>query len=292
MSALPRTNECGARAVLVTGASTGIGRASALELDRRGWRVFAGVRREGDGRRLVEEAAGPLRPLMLDVTDAAEIAAAAETMAGQLGEAGLAGLVNNAGICVAGPLEVLPVDELRRQLEVNLLGQVAVAQACLPLLRRGRGRIVNLSSVGGRVAMPYLGPYCASKFALEALSDALRLELRTWGIHVALVEPGSVDTPIWRKSHSEADRLEAEAGEAALAPYAADVAAVRRVTEREAAGAMPVGRVVRAVVHALESRRPRARYPVGLSGRMAVFLLTRLPTRLRDWLVLRSLGMR
>src|SRR5689334_6739039 len=176
-----------ARAILVTGASTGIGRATALELARRGATVYAGVRDPAavDGLGLT--------PVELDVTDAEQVAALSTRLER------LDGLVNNAGIAVTGPLEHLPLDEVRRQLEVNALGQLAVTQACLPALRAARGRIVNMSSISGRVAFPMFGPYAASKFALEAFSDSLRRELRGSGVDVVVIEPGGVTTPIWER---------------------------------------------------------------------------------------------
>src|SRR3954471_419193 len=187
------------RTVLVTGASSGIGRATALELARRGATVLAGVRDPADG-----EALGPsVIPLRLDVTDAGHVAAAGEEAARR----GLDALVNNAGIAVTGPLEYLPLDELRRQLEVNAVAQLAVTQACLPALRASRGRIVNMSSISGRMALPLYGPYAASKYALEALSDSLRLELRGTGVDVVLIEPGAIRTPIWERGIRAADAL-------------------------------------------------------------------------------------
>ena len=287
------------RSVLITGASSGIGFACALELDRRGFRVFAGVRREADGRRLAEQASERLAPILLDVTDADAIDRAASTIAEATGLAGLDGLVNNAGIVVAAPLEFLPIAELRRQLEVNFVGAMAVTQAMLPLVRAARGRIVNISSVSGLVAAPYLGPYAASKYALEAATDSLRLELRRFGIRVALVEPADVATPIWQKSRDAADRLRDrmldELGdgvpETVRAVYAEDLAAMRSATARFESAAMPVDRVVRAVVHALCARRPKTRYPVGAKTWGVVLALRFLPDRIRDWIVRRSLGM-
>ena len=155
-------------------------------------------------------------PLLLDVTDGGQIAAAAETVAKSTGEAGLAGLVNNAGIVIPGPLELVPIDAWRRQLEVNVIGQVAVTQAFLPLLRKARGRVVNISSVNGGMAVPYMAPYSASKFAIEAITDAMRIEFRTFGIRVAAVEPGPIDTPIWQKSLAVADRMSQDVEPAAL----------------------------------------------------------------------------
>ena len=196
----------GRPAVVITGASTGIGAASATELARHGFSVFAGVRKQRDGERLTAQS-GHIVPLLLDVTNSEQIASAAETVCRSVGDAGLAGLVNNAGIVVAGPLEILPLDQLRLQLEVNVVGQIAVTQAFLPLLRKARGRIVNMSSLNGRIASPYLAPYAASKHALEAVNNAIRLELRAWGIRVLVIEPGATTTPIWDKAIAAADAL-------------------------------------------------------------------------------------
>lgn len=279
-------------AVLITGSSTGIGAACALELDRLGWRVFAGVRSMDDGRRLAATASPRLTPLPLDVTDLQRVAEAARAVAGAVGPAGLAGLVNNAGIVVAGPLEFLPLEELRRQLEVNVIGQVAVTQAALPLLRAARGRVVLIGSANGRVAPPYMGAYAASKHALEAIADSLRVELGPWGIHVSIVQPGSVNTPIWEKSRADADRLIRALTPEGQALYGEDIARMRRAADRLGAAGMPVGRVVRAVVHALTARRPKTRYPIGPQVRLAAPLFRLLPDRLRDWLIRRALGLR
>lgn len=178
------------KSALVTGASTGIGRATALHLDRAGWRVFAGVRREEDADSLRAGGSERLVPSMLDVTDPDQVSAAAERIRSAVGEAGLDGLVNNAGIGLLGPLETLPIEDFRRTVEVNLIAQVAVTQALLPQVRAARGRIVFVSSVGGRMAMPFGSPYHAAKFGLEAVADSLRRELRPWGIEVAVIEPG------------------------------------------------------------------------------------------------------
>jgi len=277
--------------VVITGASTGIGEACGLELDRLGFRVFAGVRAEADGGRLRQRSSPRLVPLRLDVTDAEQVAEAAKTVAEAVGPAGLAGLVNNAGIAVAGPLELLPLDAWRKQFEVNLVGQVAVTQALLPLVRAARGRIVFIGSVNGRLAPPYLGPYAASKHALEAVADSLRVELRTWGILVALVEPGTVKTPIWDKSRAAADRLAEDLTPEGKALYGEDIEAMRRATERLAARGVPAERVVRAVVHALAARRPKTRYLLGADNRFILTAFKFLPDRLRDWFVRRALGL-
>ncbi len=175
--------------VLITGASTGIGRACAEHLDSLGFTIFAGVRKQSDADSLSGAGSGRTQPLMLDVTESESIASAMRTVE-EAAPAGLAGLVNNAGVSVGGPLEFVAIDELRRLLEVNFIGQVAVTQAALPALRKARERIVNMTSIGGRLATPFLGPYSASKYALEAVTAVLRLELRQFGIQVAAVEPG------------------------------------------------------------------------------------------------------
>ena len=278
-------------AVVITGASTGIGRACALELDRQGFRVFAGVRSESAAQELQAQASARLTPVRIDVTDAASIAAAAETIARSVGDAGLAGLVNNAGIAVSGPLEIVPIDALRRQLEVNVIGQVAVTQSLLPLLRKARGRVVNMSSISGGVAAPYLGPYSASKFALEAITDTLRLELRPFGIHVSAVEPGPISTPIWEKSIASAERLSQETSPETLSLYEAGVAAMRRAMEQSVRAADPVDVVVRAVVHALTAKRPKTRYFLTWSVRMSFKGLKMAPDRLKDWILRKIIGM-
>src|SRR5918912_1873648 len=194
--------------IVITGASTGIGRACALRLSSKGHRVFAGVHKDSDGESLARDARGELVPIIVDVTDAGSIDAAARVVDDAVGGSGLQGLVNNAGIAVSGPLEFLPVEDLRRQMEVNVIGQIAVTQAFLPLVRRGRGRVVNMGSVAGRApSAPLIGPYAASKMAMEALTDSLRLELARWDIFVSIVEPGSIATPIWDKSGPDFDHL-------------------------------------------------------------------------------------
>ena len=185
------------KSVVITGASTGIGRACTLYLDELGWRVFAGVRKAVDGDALRDLASDRLVPLILDVADEAGVARAADEVAAVVGDDGLHGLVNNAGIAVGGPLEFVPLEDVRRQFEVNVFGLLRTTQAMLSMIRAARGRVVNVSSQGGKVAAPYFGPYCASKFAVEAMSDSLRRELKPWGLHVSVVEPGAIDTAIW-----------------------------------------------------------------------------------------------
>ena len=268
-----------ARAVLVTGASSGIGHASALRLAGSGWRVFGGVRSEEDAERLREHG---VEPLQLDVTDSAAIAAATEVVGGELH-----GLVDNAGIAIAAPLELVPLDELRRQLEVNVVGQVAVLQALLPLLRRSQGRVVLVGSVGGRSALPFLGPYAASKHALEAIADSLRLELAPWGIGVSIVEPASVKTAIWTKGAAQADVMRAGISHDRDELYAARIERFRAVALKRGPGIDP-DVVARAVEHALTASRPKARYLVGRDAHIRAWI-ERLPTRLRDRVLTRAL---
>jgi len=277
-----------APAVLITGSSTGIGAACALDLDGRGFRVFAGVRSEADGERLRRQGSERLSPVRIDVTEPESIRAAAEQVSAAVGEAGLAGLVNNAGILVSAPLELVDLDRLRRQLEVNVIGVVAVTQAFLPLLRAGRGRIVNVGSISGRIVAPLLGPYAASKFALEALTDALRVELRKWGISVSIVEADTVKTPIWDKAMASAEEQPAEHPAEARGLYDEELLAMRKATYVMGKTGMPVERVVRAVRHALSARRPKTRYPVGLRTHLAFWAARHLPDRLRDWFILRA----
>src|SRR4029450_2649347 len=244
------------RAVLITGASTGIGAACALGLDALGFRVFAGVRRAADGSALQQRASGRLTAVALDVTDAASIAGAARTVAAVVGAKGLAGLVNNAGIAVPGPLEFLPIADLRRQLAGDGVGQVR-GPPVLPLLRAARGRIVNMGSIGGRMAAPFVGASGASKFALEALTDALRVEVRPWGMHVAIIEPGAIATPIWQKSTQEANRMQDGLPPEAMRLYGKALEALRKGAAYSERTAIPPDAVVAAVVHALTAEKPR-----------------------------------
>jgi NAD(P)-dependent dehydrogenase (short-subunit alcohol dehydrogenase family) len=278
-------------AILITGASTGIGRACALELDRRGFRVFSGVRSRSAADSLRAAASSQLTPVTIDVTDAASIAAAAEEVGKAVGHSGLFGLVNNAGVAIGGPVEIVPIDKWRRQFEVNVLGQVAVTQAFLPLLRKARGRIVNISSNSGGQAGPYMGPYCASKFALEAITDALRVELRTFGIAVSAVEPGPIQTPIWEKSNVAADEAVEHVAPEVLALYQSELDLFRAAINEAARTAAPVERVVRAVVHAMTAKRPKTRYFLGWPVRVCFKGMKMLPDRLRDWIVRKAMGL-
>ena len=275
------------KTVLVSGASTGIGRATVQRLAARGHRVFAGVRREEDAESIRKDAAqlnggGELEPIQLDVTSQSDIDAVAERLKadGVL----LDGLVNNAGIVVASPLEALPLEELRRQFEVNLFSHAAVTQALLPSLRVARGRIINMSSIARRISNPFMGAYCSSKFALEAYSDALRMELAPWGIRVSLIEPGPIKTPIWEKSNRAAAALQGQISSEKLALYREGIERMKEVAEFSVRTAPEASKVARCVSHALESPLARRRYPVGHLIWLQLYAGLLAPAALRDWL--------
>lgn len=287
--------------VLITGASTGIGRSTALHLASLGFNVFAGVRRDTDARSIESEGAtaasggGAVRGLSIDVADAALIATAFDTIRGLVSDQGLLGLVNNAGIGVAGPIEFVSIDEWRRQFEVNVFGQIAVIQAALPLLRghvarfgRDAARIVNMSSIAGKIAQPVLGPYSASKFALEAVSDSLRLELRPQGIRVCLVNPGAIDTPIWKKA--EETEVAIAADHPARELYGPIIDRVIESVKKAASTAIPPLAVARAVAACLTARRPKIRSFVGNDARAGAIGKAILPDRIFDRLLGRFFG--
>jgi len=264
--------------VVISGASTGIGAASAGLLAEKGYVVFAGVRNDEDAGRLADSSPN-VRPLMLDVTQAASLAGAARVVR----ESGvtLRGVVSNAGIAVGGPLEHLPIDDLRRQFEVNVYGALALAQTFLPMLSDNHGRIVFVGSISGRLAAPYIGPYSASKFALRALADALRVELAPAGIAVSLIEPGSVKTPIWAKGRAAARDIGEKLDFDVRSHYRTALERVVSITESAERDGMPVEVVSAAILHAVEARRPRAQYLVGTPARMGSILAS-LPPGLRD----------
>jgi NAD(P)-dependent dehydrogenase (short-subunit alcohol dehydrogenase family) len=270
-------------AVLVTGASTGIGEATVLHLKELGFDAVGAVRKDEDAERLEDRG---IRTVRIDVTDAGQIAAARDA----LGEIPLAGLVNNAGIAVAAPLEFLPMDKLRQQLEINLIGQAAVTQAFLPALRRARGRIVNVSSIGGRVGLPLVSPYNASKFGLEGLSDSLRRELRPQGVDVILIEPGGVKTPIWKKGEQLADEMLEDVPPEAEQLYGRMIAALRAETAKiEQERGIEPREVAEVIGKALTASRPRARYLVGTDAKLRGAMARLLPDRVMDRLIGRVL---
>lgn len=277
------------RAALVTGASTGIGRATALLLARSGYTVIAGVRRPEDGEAIRTEAQGELEPLLLDITDPEAIAAAVVTIRDVTRGRGIDALVNNAGSAHTGPLEFVELDALRRQFEVNLIGQLAVTQAMLPMLRQTRGRIVNVTSVGGLVATPFLGPYAASKYALEAFSDCLRTELRPWGIRTIAIEPGSVATEIWNSGQAIADDAREAMPPEAEQLYGKALDATVRMSNEMGARGIPPEEAARVIHKALTVRRPKARYLVGRDAYAIKYMSRLLPDRVWDAMIRRAL---
>jgi NAD(P)-dependent dehydrogenase (short-subunit alcohol dehydrogenase family) len=278
------------RSVLITGASTGIGRASALRLDAAGWRVFAGVRKEEDAASLREAGSERLEPLMLDVTDMDQITAAAARIGDEIGEAGLDGLVNNAGVAMPSPLETLPIDDFKRQIDINLTGQVAVTQALLPHIRMAHGRIVFISSIGGRIAFPLTGAYHAAKFGIEAVGDVFRRELHRWGISVSIVEPGSIATPIWERGEKVADEIGARSP-AREELYGKTIARYRKLIRGTAERGIPAEKVAAVIEHALTASRPRTRYLVGRDAKVQARLKYVIPTRVFDRILGRVMGL-
>jgi NAD(P)-dependent dehydrogenase (short-subunit alcohol dehydrogenase family) len=287
-------------------------------LDRKGIRVFAGVRKEADGEALQAEGSDRLTPVIIDVTDSATIVSARRIVRDAVADGGLAGLVNNAGVYFGGPLEFISLEGIRDELEVNFFGAIAVTQALLPLLRkcggnaeagvdrsgrgagragggdlagrsrrtgRSAGRIVNISSLSGLFAFPFMGPYAASKFALEALSDSWRVELRPWGIHVAVVEPGDIDTPIWDKGFETIRKIRDELPPEALELYGP----VFELADKGKQRGISAERVAEVVEHALFARRPKIRYLVGSDAKLASYFFRWLPARFRDWMISRKL---
>lgn len=274
------------RTALVTGASRGIGESITLRLARGGWTVFAGVRDNASRERL-GAADKRIRPVLLDITDDEQVAALGDQLPDRL-EA----LVNNAAVGVLGPVEAVTLGELRRQLEVNVVGQVAITQAALPRLRTAHGRIVFVSSTGGRMVVPMEGAYCASKFAIEAIADALRAELRPWQIEVSLVEPGPTDTGTWRGIQQMIDDMEKGMSPEHRELYSRHTAGLRSVVGRLGPRAMPPDAVARVVERALAGRRPRARYLVGFDAHAMIAMQAVLPTRVGDAVGARVSGLR
>jgi NAD(P)-dependent dehydrogenase (short-subunit alcohol dehydrogenase family) len=269
------------RSIVVTGASTGIGRAVVAEAVRAGFRVWGTVRRDDDAAALIAAHGDRVTPLVMDVTEEDSIRAAGDAVraAGPLH-----GLVNNAGVALPGPLELVPIDVFRQQIEVNLVGQLAVTQVMLPALRQARAddgdaRIIMIGSIGGRIAGPMLGGYHAAKFAMVGLAGSLRAELAPSGIRVVLIEPGAIATPIWgRGMASGADLLEALPADG-VERYGAQMERARRSAARNAEHGLAPGRAAGVVVRALTDTRPRPRQLVGNDARMAATLVRLLPNR-------------
>jgi NAD(P)-dependent dehydrogenase (short-subunit alcohol dehydrogenase family) len=269
--------------VLITGASSGIGLACARSLVGLGYRVYAGVRSTAAGAEVRAAAPGVI-PVILDVCQPESIAAALAA----LGREPLAGLINNAGVAMLGPLELVPVEAWRRQFDVNVLGMVRVTQACLPHLRRGKGRIVNVGSIAGRSALPGTGAYDSTKFALEGITDSLRLELSQFGVKVSLIEPGAIATKIWDKSVAELDERIRAAAPDIRDLYSRLISRIREEAVRSVKSALPPEAVAKAAVHALTSAKPKRRYVVGKDAKLWL-ALNLAPDAIKDWLIFRDL---
>jgi NAD(P)-dependent dehydrogenase (short-subunit alcohol dehydrogenase family) len=276
------------KSVVVTGASSGLGRAAAIHLSELGYRVFAGVRTESSAAELsrLSPSMGELIAVMLDVTDAASIAHAGKLVERRCSDTGLWAVVNNAGISISAPLECVPMDVMRTQLETNVVGALAVSQRFLPLLRASRGRIVNISSGVGNVAPPYLGAYAASQFAKEGLSDALRRELRPLGVSVSVIQPGAVATPIWEKARKSADEILAAAPAEVVETYRARFIEFLNMNElRAQASKTTTADYANAVADALAAKRPKTRYRVGVDSWSSAFVRRIVPDRMMDALM-------
>ncbi|PXW33522.1 UNVERIFIED_CONTAM: short-subunit dehydrogenase [Williamsia faeni] len=266
--------------ILITGASRGIGRATSLRLALSGWDVFAGVRDQSAGDELKSAVPDRITPVILDITDAEQVRALGNVLPDSLDA-----VVNNAGIVVGGPVETISAEQLRHQLEVNVVGQLAVTQAVLPRLRTSKGRVIFVSSVSGRIATPMTGAYNASKFALEGMADALRIELRPWKIPVVLVEPGQTDTDIWRDAQSTLDSSLTELSDAHRTLYAKHIDGYRKTIGTSQKAAVPADDVAASIESALTDKRPRARYVVGTANKVQAPLIGLLPTRLTDIII-------
>jgi NAD(P)-dependent dehydrogenase (short-subunit alcohol dehydrogenase family) len=280
------------KSVVITGASSGLGRAAAIHLSELGYRVFAGVRTESSATELslVPSSAGELIPVILDVTDTASIAQAGQLVEHWCSDTGLWAVVNNAGISISAPLECVPTEVLRTQLETNVVGVLAVAQRFLPLLRASGGRIVNVSSGIGNVAPPYLGAYSAAQFAKEGMSDSLRRELRPLGVSVSVIQPGAVDTPLWGKMRRSANEILAAAPADVVETYRARFSAFLNINEvrAQASKATPAD-CADAVAAALAAKHPKARYRVGADSWSTALARRVLPDRMMDALIAVSL---
>jgi NAD(P)-dependent dehydrogenase (short-subunit alcohol dehydrogenase family) len=271
--------------VLVTGAGRGIGKSIVEHLASSGWDVIAGVRSESDAATVTALNPQRISSVILDVTDAGHIAELNESLPERLDA-----IVNNAGVVVSGPMETVTPDEWRKQLEVNVIGQLAVTQAVLPRLRKSRGRVVFISSVNGRLSMSLIGAYCASKFALEAAADALRMELQPWHIGVAIVEPAQTDTDMWRTADDMVEQTAATLTPAQLDLYSRHIAGMKKMIPVSQKLAVPTGKVSAVVEEALTARRPRARYVVGAGPKLQIALMTNLPAWARDRVLRRVSG--
>jgi len=276
----------GDKSVLITGSSTGIGRASALRLDKEGFQVFAGVRKSSDGDALKSASSGRLIPVILDVTEPESITNAVKTVSEKTnGE--LYGLMNNAGVSAGFTVELTPISALRHVLDVNVIGVFAVTQAFLPLLRKSRGRVINTGSVSGLTALPGMSVYAASKYAVEAITESLRVELRPFGISVSVIEPGLIATEIWEKGTAKVKELILNANPDIFKLYAPLALSYQNSMEKQKY--LPPEAVADSVYHAFTAPKPKYHYLVGSDAKFLAFT-ERLPGRIRDWIVYKTIS--
>lgn len=282
------TTQAQQRAVLVTGAAGGIGSAAVRQLDASGFQVFAGIRNASDGEMLQRTISAKITPVLLDITDATSVATAVATITQAVGNTGLSGLVNNAGFIVEGPVELIPMTEVRRQFEVNVIGHIAVTQAFLPLLRKAQGRIVNIGAPTSRISFPYMGVLSASKAALGSITDALRVELRPWGIAVSIIDPMAMQTKVFEKAEALVGKIRQQLPDQHVQMYASGLAAVSKAQAQQHMDDPAI--VATAILHALTASKPKTRYAVGRGAGM-VGILRLLPDHMRDRLLLRLSGL-
>ncbi len=275
------------KSVLITGASSGIGQSCAKLLGQKGFRVYAGIRGTETEAKPSPMGADFI-PVCLDVTQPDQVMATFERVSEEVGDLGLFGLINNAGIAVGGPLELIPMDRFDTQMNVNVLGPVRLIQTFLPLLRKAQGRIINISSFAGQLGLPYLSPYCASKFALEAVSDALRVELKPWNIQVSIVEPGCIATPIWEKSVEKANELTKDLSPEQVKLYAPVLDKIFEEALNSGQSGAPPEAVANIILEALTASQAKSRYVVGMDAQLRI-MLSKLPDELRDWILLKKI---
>lgn len=277
------------KSILVTGASTGIGWATSLELAEKGWRVFAAVRKEADAKKLRDASSGKITTVIMDIVDYESVKRGAQEIEKALGGAGLDALFNNAGISVQGPLEIIPIELFEQQIRVNVFGHVFVTQTFLPLLRKAKGRIVFTSSESGRMTLPLMAPYSASKFALEAVASALRIELRPWKIRVSSVELQTIKTPMWEKIDISTEKMIASLPQKARDLYRKELKTLSVFPKWQAEMGISMKKAVRVIIRALSARSPKARYLVGYEARLLVYSHAITPTWMMDWFASKSM---
>jgi len=277
--------------LFISGCSTGIGRACALHFSSSGYHVFAGVRKESDAKSLREaDSSGNLEPVILDVTNELQLGELKAELNQRIGDTGLAGLINNAGVDGSGPLEFVDPNLVRSVFDVNLMGPLLLTQAFMPLIRTGKGRIITVGSLAGKVSTTFNGPYCISKFGVEAFSDTLRQELAPQGIHVSLIEPGFIETPMVHGLESQVNEMQEILGEKGWEYYGEKLQSFASKFSKMATGALPPQAVADVIEHALEANRPRTRYVVTIEAKFYIFLKWLLPDRAVDFVAARIVG--